>query len=206
MIDVMLALKEENANDLVLLENCLIQIELINPMKTHQELSKIKTTLNHNLENDYQINVFRQHLTTIKTDMDIFIKSVNDLGMDEYKKSILLNKEHLKTESQVENSVNDRFESKEIEFKSKILSVIKKVSAVVPTINSSIKPLKDFIDSMLNLQNSDFFMHGVVVIPKDRVEQVITSFFTLKKEYAMKLQKEYSLIEYSIWCLKLYRG
>jgi len=198
MIDVMLALKEENANDLVLLENCLIQIELINPMKTHQELSKIKTTLNHNLENDYQIGVFRQHLTTIKTDMDIFIKSVNDLGMDEYKKSILLNKEHLKTESQVENSVNDRFESKEIEFKSKILSVIKKVSAVVPTINSSIKPLKDFIDSMLNLQNSDFFMHGVVVIPKDRVEQVITSFLLLKKEYAMKLQKEYSLIEYKV--------
>jgi hypothetical protein len=167
-------------------------------MKTHQELSKIKTTLNHNLENDYQIGVFRQHLTTIKTDMDIFIKSVNDLGMDEYKKSILLNKEHLKTESQVENSVNDRFESKEIEFKSKILSVIKKVSAVVPTINSSIKPLKDFIDSMLNLQNSDFFMHGVVVIPKDRVEQVITSFLLLKKEYAMKLQKEYSLIEYKV--------
>ena len=178
-------------------------------MKSEIEKSSLKKKLADHLINDQNIMLFRNNLTCVENDMEVFKKSVNEQEFDEYKRNILLNKDHLKSGYQK----NDRAfsEIKHVfdllvsnnEFKTKINYAIKKASSITPRINSSIKPLQDSIESMLNLRDSDFFIRGTIQPPWHQFNEVLAKYLLLKEEYEIKFRHEYSLIENKEKCIKI---
>ena len=194
MIENNPSLKDKNFKELEFLENCLIQLELLNPKKSVTELLQLRRKFEDYLKNDQNIISFRDHLTCVQNDMNIFTKSVIEPKLDEYKRNILLNKEHLKNGSQRNDRMLDFLVSND-DFQIKIMDVIKKASRIVPKIISSMKPLRDSTDSMLNLKDSDFFIRGTIMPPWHQLNKVLAKYLLLKEEYEKKLRHEYSLIE-----------